>query len=54
MHQATIRRVSQWATDIFEIFNQDLATDMPVIERASNELDDYVRSFVDQRHAEPQ
>ena len=37
---------SQWATDIFRIFNQDLATDLPAIERASDELDHYVRSLV--------
>ncbi len=38
---------SQWATDIFRIFNQDLATDLPAIERASDELDHYVRSLVE-------
>ena len=31
-----------WATDIFRIFNQDLADDLPAIERASGELEAYV------------
>jgi cytochrome P450 len=44
---------SQWATDIFRIFNQDLATDLPAIERASDELDGYVRSLVEQRSTHP-
>jgi len=47
------KRFSQWATDIFRIFNQDLATDLPAIERASAELDDYVRSLVEQRRTQP-
>ena len=44
---------SQWATDIFRIFNQDLVTDLPEIERASAELDSYVRSMVNDRRARP-
>ncbi len=47
------RRFSDWATDIFRIFNQDLAADLPVIERASDELDHYVRSLVEQRRTNP-
>ena len=47
------KRFSQWATDIFRIFNQDLAADLPVIQRASDELDEYVRSLVDQRRTHP-
>lgn len=47
------KRFSQWATDIFRIFNQDLAADLPAIQRASDELDLYIRSLVDQRRAHP-
>ncbi len=47
------RLFSQWATDIFRIFNQDLAADLPAIERASDELDSYVRSLVEQRRTVP-
>ncbi len=44
---------SGWATDIFRLFNQDLAADLPAIERASGELEEYVRSLVAQRRREP-
>jgi cytochrome P450 len=44
---------SDWATDIFRLFNQDLATDLPVIERASEELDAYVRQMVEDRRHQP-
>jgi cytochrome P450 len=47
------KRFSGWATDIFRIFNQDLAADLPAIRRASNELDHYVRSLVEQRRTDP-
>jgi cytochrome P450 len=47
------KRFSQWATDIFRIFNQDLSADLPVIQRASDELDDYVRSLVEKRRNDP-
>jgi cytochrome P450 len=40
---------SQWATDIFRLFNQDLATDLPSIERASGELEAYVTEMIDER-----
>jgi len=42
---------SKWATDIFRIFNQDLATDLPAIERASDQLEEYIRSLIEQRRA---
>jgi cytochrome P450 len=45
---------SAWATDIFRIFNQDLATDLPAIERASGELEAYVQAMVDQRRRHPE
>jgi len=44
---------SQWATDIFRIFNQDLAADLPAIERASGELEAYVRAMVGDRRQHP-
>jgi cytochrome P450 len=44
---------SEWATDIFRIFNQDLANDLPAIERASAELESYVLAMVEQRRAHP-
>ena len=44
---------SQWATDIFRIFNQNLVEDLPHIMRASEELDAYVRAMVDERRQAP-
>jgi cytochrome P450 len=44
---------SNWATDIFRIFNNDLANDMPLIDAASNELDAYVAAMVDERRSKP-
>jgi cytochrome P450 len=44
---------SNWATDIFRIFNNDLANDMPLIDAASNELDAYVAAMVDERRSRP-
>ncbi|MGI8492859.1 MAG: cytochrome P450, partial [Acidimicrobiales bacterium] len=43
---------SQWATDIFRIFNSDLVNDLPQINRASEELDEYVRALIDQRRSD--
>lgn len=44
---------SGWAADIFRIFNRDLASDLPAIERASAELESYVRSLIEQRRHDP-
>jgi cytochrome P450 len=44
---------SRWATDIFRIFNQDLAADMPTIERATTELEAYVRALIAERRLDP-
>ncbi|HXQ60222.1 MAG TPA: cytochrome P450 [Acidimicrobiales bacterium] len=44
---------SQWATDIFRIFNQNLAVDLPAIQRASGELEAYVLSMVEERRTNP-
>jgi cytochrome P450 len=40
---------SAWATDIFRIFNGDVANDLDRIKAAMRELDDYVRAMVDER-----
>ena len=47
------KQFSAWATDIFRIFNQSLMEDLPAIEAATAELDDYVRAMVDRRRHEP-
>ncbi len=44
---------SGWATDIFRIFNNDIANDLPAIETAMAELDHYVRAMVDERRSRP-
>ncbi|HZJ26913.1 MAG TPA: cytochrome P450 [Acidimicrobiia bacterium] len=43
----------RWATDIFRLFNQNLAEDLPAIQRASAELEEYVHALVDRRRAQP-
>ena len=43
------RLFSDWATDIFKIFNGNLEVDNPAIERASKELDEYVAALVEER-----
>ena len=44
---------SAWATDIFRLFNNNLAEDLPLIVRAGEELNDYVSEMITQRRAEP-
>jgi cytochrome P450 len=44
---------SGWATDIFRIFNNDIAEDLPRIRAATDELDAYVRAMIDQRRSRP-
>jgi cytochrome P450 len=44
---------SAWATDIFRIFNQDLAADAARISRAALELDGYVTDLIDRRRHAP-
>jgi len=39
-------RFSNWATNIFKIFNGNLADDLPAIERASDELGAYTRAMI--------
>jgi len=47
------QRFSEWAVDIFKIFNQNLAEDLPAIEAAGAQLDAYVRALVDTRRRDP-
>ncbi|MET0902141.1 MAG: cytochrome P450 [Acidimicrobiales bacterium] len=44
---------SGWATDIFRIFNNDIATDLVRIKAAMSELDAYVRAMVEERRSTP-
>jgi cytochrome P450 len=44
---------SAWATDIFKIFNNNLAEDLPSIERAGGELSAYVSEMIAERRKEP-
>ncbi len=44
---------SHWATEIFRIFNQNLAEDLPAIDAAGSSLDAYVRTLVDEHRAAP-
>jgi len=44
---------SGWATDIFRIFNNNLAEDLPLIERADQELTAYVSDMIAKRRADP-
>ena len=44
---------SAWATDIFRIFNGDIASDLPAIKAAMHELDEYVRAMIDERRSRP-
>ncbi len=44
---------SAWATDIFRLFNNNLAEDLPLIVRAGEELNDYVSEMITQRRADP-
>ena len=44
---------SSWASDIFRIFNNNLAEDLPLIMRAGNELTEYVTDMIAERRADP-
>ena len=44
---------SAWATDIFRIFNGNLAEDLPLIEQAGEELTDYVSDMISERRRNP-
>jgi cytochrome P450 len=47
------RLFSAWATDIFRIFNNDIANDLDAIETAMSELDTYARAMIDERRSQP-
>jgi cytochrome P450 len=51
--RADWERFSHWATEIFRIFNQNLAEDLPAIEQAGGELEAYVTDLVTERRADP-
>ena len=44
---------SQWATDIFRIFNNNLQEDLPLVKQGFAELDDYVRDMIAERRDKP-
>jgi cytochrome P450 len=44
---------SAWATDIFRIFNNNLAEDLPLIEQAANQLTNYVSAMIAERRTDP-
>jgi cytochrome P450 len=47
------RQFSAWATDIFRIFNQNLAEDLPLIEAADAELEAYLVALIAERRTAP-
>jgi cytochrome P450 len=47
------QRFSRWATEIFRLFNQNLAEDLPAIEAASAELEAYVTDLIAARRDDP-
>lgn len=44
---------SDWATNVFRIFNNDISNDLTAIKGALNELDGYVRAMIDERRGRP-
>ena len=47
------RQFSAWATDIFRIFNQNLAEDLPLIEAANASLESYLADLIAVRRTTP-
>ena len=47
------RQFSAWATDIFRIFNQNLAEDLPRIEAANGALEAYLGDLIAERRVAP-
>jgi cytochrome P450 len=47
------QQFSHWATEIFRLFNQNLAEDLPAIQQASLELESYVTALVAERRSSP-
>jgi cytochrome P450 len=44
---------SVWATDLLRVFNNNLHEDLPLIKKASEELDEYTRGLIAHRRANP-
>ncbi len=51
--QEDLQLFSDWATDIFRIFNGNLAEDKATIIRAQDELDAYVGDLIERRREHP-
>ncbi len=47
------RQFSAWATDIFRIFNQNLAEDLPLVDAAGAALETYLAELIATRRATP-
>ncbi len=47
------QQFSAWATDIFRVFNQNLAEDQPLIRKAGDELAAYVERLIAERRRSP-
>jgi cytochrome P450 len=47
------RQFSAWATDIFRIFNQNLAEDLPLVDAAGAELEAYLAELIAARRTSP-
>jgi len=47
------RQFSAWATDIFRIFNQNLAEDLPLVEAANAALEEYLADLIAERRVAP-
>jgi cytochrome P450 len=47
------QQFSAWATDIFRVFNQNLAEDQPLVRKAGDELAAYVERLIDERRRAP-
>jgi cytochrome P450 len=46
-------RFVAWAEDIFRVFQFTLATDLPLVEAAGRDLEEYVRTLAGQRRGQP-
>jgi cytochrome P450 len=44
---------SNWAVQVFKLFNMQLAEDLPDIQQAFGELDAYVRELIERRRSQP-
>ena len=51
--QEDLQLFSDWATDIFRIFNGNLADDKATIIKAQEELDDYIGDLIERRRSTP-